>query len=126
MDRKKVLLDEAQTLRQREFERKIAEIHRSRGKTPLAMVPGVLLGFVESLMVMMVLSNVAAGPANPVIAALTPPGGLLAIAGFFLYGCVMTAIMVVVSGMGADAVAGKGWNPHRGAPQGVPQHSEAR
>ena len=38
MDRKKVLLDEAQTLRQREFERKIAEIHRSRGKTPLAMV----------------------------------------------------------------------------------------
>mgnify|MGYP002576549580 CR=1 FL=1 len=37
-DRKKVLLDEAQTLRQREFERKIAEIHRSRGKTPLAMV----------------------------------------------------------------------------------------
>ena len=38
MDRKKVLLDEAQTLRQREFERKIAEIHHSRGKTPLAMV----------------------------------------------------------------------------------------
>ena len=38
MDRKKVLLDEAQTLRQREFERKIAEIHRSRGTTPLAMV----------------------------------------------------------------------------------------
>ena len=38
MDRKKVLLDEAQTLRQREFERKIAEIHRSCGKTPLAMV----------------------------------------------------------------------------------------
>lgn len=91
------------------------------GKTPLAMVPGVLLGFVESLMVMMVLSNVVAGPANPVIATLAPPGGLLAIAGFFLYGCVMTAIMVVVSGLGADAVAGKGWNPHRGAPQGAPQ-----
>ena len=41
MDRKKVLLDEAQTLRQREFERKIAEIHRSCGKTPLAAVSGV-------------------------------------------------------------------------------------
>lgn len=92
-------------------------------KTPLAIVPAVLAGFVEALMVMLVLSQVTAGPANPVIAPLTPPVGLVAIAGFFVYGCVMTAIMVVVSGRVADAVAGKGWNPHRGGP-GVPAPAE--
>lgn len=95
------------------------------GRTPLAMVPAVLLGFVESLMVMMVLSHVGGTPMAP--AALVPPAGLLAIAGFFVYGAVMTAIMVVVSGAAADAVAGKGWNPHRGAPgAAVPQAAEAR
>ncbi len=84
------------------------------GRSPLGMVPAVLLGFVESLMVVMVLSHVG-GDGAP--AALVPPAGLLAIAGFFVYGAVMTAIMVVVSGAAANAVAGKGWNPHRGAPQ---------
>ncbi|MHA6511212.1 hypothetical protein [Tessaracoccus sp. Z1128] len=88
------------------------------GKTPLAMVPVVLLGFVESLMVMMVLSQIGDNPGAP--AALVPPAGLLAIAGFFVYGAVMTAIMVVVSGKAADAVAGPGWNPRRGAPQQAP------
>lgn len=94
------------------------------GKTPLAMVPAVLLGFVESLMVMMFVSQIGTNPGAP--AALVPPVGLLAIAGFFVYGAVMTAIMVVVSGAAADAVAGKGWNPHRGAPQGAAQPVEAR
>lgn len=38
MDRNLVLLDEAQTARQRDFEKKIKAIHESRGQTPLAMV----------------------------------------------------------------------------------------
>lgn len=83
------------------------------GRTPLGMVPAVLLGFVEALMVMMVLSQIGSAPGAP--APLVPPTGFLAIAGFFVYGAVMTAIMVVVSGAAADAVAGKGWNPHRAA-----------
>lgn len=88
------------------------------GRTPLAMVPAVLLGFVESLMVMLVLSQIAVNPGAP--APLVPPAGFVAIAGFFVYGAVMTAVMVVASGAAADAVAGKGWNPHRGAPAAQP------
>ena len=43
------------------------------------------------------------------------PRRLFVIAGFFVYGALMTAIMVVVvSGAAADAIAGPGWNPHRG------------
>ncbi len=38
MDRNLVLLDEAQTARQRDFEKKLKAIHESRGQTPLAMV----------------------------------------------------------------------------------------
>lgn len=84
------------------------------GRTPFAIVPAVLLGFVESLMVMLVLSQLGTAPGAPV--ALVPPAGLLAIAGFFIYGAVMTAAMVLVSGAAATAVAGRGWNPHRAAP----------
>ena len=38
MDRKQVVLSAEDTLRQREFERKIAGLHRQRGPTPLALV----------------------------------------------------------------------------------------
>ena len=38
MDRKQVVLSAEDTLRQREFERKIAALHRQRGQTPLALV----------------------------------------------------------------------------------------
>ncbi|MBE6939915.1 MAG: tRNA (N6-isopentenyl adenosine(37)-C2)-methylthiotransferase MiaB [Ruminococcaceae bacterium] len=38
MERRKVLLDEAQVQRQREFEEKLAGIHSQQGKTPLALV----------------------------------------------------------------------------------------
>ena len=38
MDRKQVVLSAEDTLRQREFEQKIAAMHRQRGRTPLAMV----------------------------------------------------------------------------------------
>ena len=38
MDRKQVVLSAEDTLRQREFERKIAGLHRQRGQTPLALV----------------------------------------------------------------------------------------
>ena len=38
MDRKQVLLDDGQMARQREFTEKIHDIHRARGRTPLAMV----------------------------------------------------------------------------------------
>lgn len=93
------------------------------GKTPLAMVPAVLLGFVESLMVLLVLSHIGSGPGAPI--ALVPPQGLAVIAGFFCYGAVMTAIMVVVSGAAADAVAGRGWNPHRDAPQDAQESVQA-
>ena len=38
MDRKLVLLDEAQMTRQRDFEKKIRQIHARRGVTPKALV----------------------------------------------------------------------------------------
>ena len=38
MDRKLVLLDEAQMARQRDFEQKIRAIHEARGVTPKALV----------------------------------------------------------------------------------------
>ena len=38
MDRKQVVLPAEDTLRQREYERKIAALHRRRGRTPLALV----------------------------------------------------------------------------------------
>ena len=38
MDRKQVLLDDGQMARQREFTEKIHDIHRARGRTPLALV----------------------------------------------------------------------------------------
>ena len=38
MDRKQVLLDDGQMARQREFTEKVHDIHRARGRTPLAMV----------------------------------------------------------------------------------------
>lgn len=38
MDRKQVVLSAEDTLRQREYERKLADIHRQRGRVPLALV----------------------------------------------------------------------------------------
>ncbi len=38
MDRKQVVLSAEETLRQRDFERKLADIHRQRGRAPLALV----------------------------------------------------------------------------------------
>lgn len=64
-------------------------------RTPLSMLPAVLLGFIEALIVILVLSQIRTSPGAPV--PLVPPLGLLAIAGFFVYGSVMTAIMMVVT-----------------------------
>ncbi|HZK06047.1 MAG TPA: hypothetical protein VFC82_09430 [Actinomycetaceae bacterium] len=91
------------------------------GKTPFAMVPAVLLGFVEALMVMMFLGQIGDGPGAP--APIGPLGGFVAIAAFFVYGAVMTAIMVTLSGKAADAVAGgPQWRAARGggAPKSAP------
>ena len=38
MDRKQVVLSAEETLRQRDFERKLADIHRQRSRAPLALV----------------------------------------------------------------------------------------
>lgn len=81
------------------------------GRTPLAVVPAVLIGFLEMLMVLLIFNN--PGIVNPA----APKLDWFWVVGIFAYGCIMTAIMVVVSGAAADKVAGKGWNPHRGAPQ---------
>lgn len=82
-------------------------------KTPLSVVPAVLLGFVESLIVILVLSQIGAGPGAPT--PLAPPIGLLAIAGFFVYGAAMIAIMIPVTAVVTDTVAGKGWNARHAA-----------
>lgn len=82
------------------------------GRTPLAVVPVVLYGFLQMLVVMLV---------RPVVgeAALTP---LVAIA-LFLYGCVMAAVMVPVSGAVAAKAAGRrDWRP---APPGADQAAPA-
>lgn len=89
------------------------------GRTPLAVVPAVLVGFLEMLMVLLIFNN--PGIVQPGAPVLAWPW----VVGIFAYGCLMTAIMVVVSGGVADKVAGKGWNPLRGAPQGEPQRADA-
>ncbi len=91
-------------------------------KTPLSVVPAVLLGFVESLLVILVLSQIRTGPGAPT--PLAPPIGLLAIAGFFIYGAAMIAIMIPVTAIVTDAVAGKDWNPRR-APNSIETHIES-
>lgn len=91
----------------------ILAVHPLLGKTPIGIVPAVLLGFVESLLVLNVFSTL---PADGIVAPLTAPGGLLALVGFFAYGSVITAVVVLVSTKAADAVAGRDWNPRRQAP----------
>lgn len=89
------------------------------GRTPLAVVPAVLVGFLEMLLVLLVF-------ANPGIVQPGAPTLMWTwVVGIFAYGCVMTAVMVVVAGAAADRVAGSGWNPHRGAPERAPEGAEA-
>ncbi len=89
------------------------------GRTPLAVVPAVLVGFLEMLLVLLVFAN--PGIVQPRAPTLTWAW----VVGIFAYGCVMTAVMVVVAGAAADRVAGRGWNPHRGAPERAPEGADA-
>ena len=93
----------------------ILAVHGLLGRTPVGVVPAVLVGFLEMLMVLLIFSNPG------IVVAGAPALNWAWVVGIFAYGCLMTAIMVVVSGAAADKVAGKGWNPQRGAPQSAPQ-----
>lgn len=83
------------------------------GKTPFAIVPAVLWGFLNMLIVMMIM------PMLPEAAARLDAASALAI---FAYGCVMTAVMLVVSGAITEKVVGKGWRQDAGV-QGA--HAQA-
>lgn len=78
------------------------------GKTPFAIVPAVLWGFLNMLVVMMIMPMLPAG---------APTLGPVSALAIFAYGCVMTAIMVTIAGGIADKVAGKGWRRTPGVPQ---------
>lgn len=88
------------------------------GRTPLAVVPAVLLGFLEMLMVLLIMNN--PGIVLPGAPKLDWPW----VVGIFAYGCLMTAIMLVVSGAVTDKVVGRNWRPvETGAqPQAEPAH----
>lgn len=89
------------------------------GRTPFGVVPAVLIGFLEMLMVLLIFNNPG------IVLPDAPVLSWAWVVGIFAYGCIMTAIMVVVSGAAADKVAGKGWNPHRGAPEAQPQRADS-
>lgn len=86
------------------------------GRTPLAVVPVVIYGFLQMLVVMLV---------RPVVgeAAFTPVAAIA----LFLYGCLMVAIMVPVSGAVAAKAAGRpDWRPPPpGAPAATPAPRQA-
>lgn len=69
-------------------------------KTPFGIVPAVLLGFIEVLMVMLMMPLVTAG--EPVL-------DLLWTVIIFAYGCAMTAVMAAASEWVTTALLGKNW-----------------
>lgn len=88
------------------------------GRTPLAVVPAVLLGFLEMLMVLLIMNN--PGIVLPGAAKLD----WFWVVGIFTWGCVMTAIMLVVSGAVTEKIVGRNWRPVElgGQPQAEPAH----
>ena len=70
------------------------------GRTPLAVVPAVLLGVVLSLLVMLV---------NPLLQEGAPQLNPLWLIVIFGYGCVMTLILVLGEGKLLSAVLGSEW-----------------
>ena len=87
-------------------------------KTPFGIVPVVLLGFVEVLMVMLMMPLVTAGE---------PALDLLWTVIIFGYGCVMTAVMVAASERITRAVLGADWRgPGPSAPDEQPRTPERR
>ena len=70
------------------------------GKTPLAIVPAVLLGLTEALLIMLLMPMLAAGE---------PQINLLWLLVIFAYGCVMTFILVIVQDKLTAALFGKNW-----------------
>lgn len=88
------------------------------GRTPLAVVPAVLLGFLEMLMVLLIMNN--PGIVLPGAAKLD----WFWVVGIFAWGCVMTAIMLVVSGAVTEKIVGRNWRPVElgGQPQAEPAH----
>jgi len=70
------------------------------GRTPFAIVPAVLWGFLNMLIVMLIMPMLPDGaPKLDAVSALA----------IFAYGCVMTAVMVAVSGGITAKIVGKGW-----------------
>jgi len=72
----------------------ILAVHPLLGRTPFGVLPAVLLGFVEALLVAAV---------APMLVPDAPRLNLLWLIGIFAYGCVMTLILVVVE----NAVLGR-------------------
>ncbi|HEY5845552.1 MAG TPA: hypothetical protein VIT42_02060 [Microlunatus sp.] len=70
------------------------------GRTPFAIVPAVLWGFLNMLIVMLIMPMLPEGaPKLDAVSALA----------IFAYGCVMTAVMVAVSRGITEKIVGKGW-----------------
>ncbi|MFC9833946.1 hypothetical protein ACFVKB_09030 [Rhodococcus sp. NPDC127530] len=70
------------------------------GRTPFGVVPAVLLGLIESLLVMLL---------TPMLSAGEPGLTLLWLLVIFGYGCLMTLILVVVQDWLISAVLGTTW-----------------
>ena len=70
------------------------------GKTPFGVVPAVLLGFVEALLVMMITPLLQDGAAYP---------NLLWLLVIFGYGCLMTLVLLVVQDKLITKVLGNEW-----------------
>lgn len=81
------------------------------GRTPFAIVPAVLWGFLNVLIVMLIMPMLA-----PEAAKLNPLSALA----IFAYGCVMTAVMVALSGAITERAVGKGWRQPPAAPADAP------
>lgn len=79
------------------------------GRTPLGVLPAVLLGVVLSLLVMLV---------NPLLQAGAPQLNLLWLVAIFGYGCLMTLVLVLAEGRLLGAVLGEDRSgaPAEGAP----------
>lgn len=84
------------------------------GRTPLGVVPAVLLGFVESLLWMML---------DPMLAEGVPGVNPLWLIGIFGYGCAMTLILVLVQDKVLSAALGDHW---RSAPSDDAPSSQIR
>lgn len=78
-------------------------------RTPFGIVPAVLLGFVEVLMVMLMM---------PLVARSAPALDLLWTVIIFAYGCAMTAVMAAASESVTAALLGRDW---RGSGPSAPE-----